>query len=427
MIESLFAEPQSVFAAIEIAIKHRAFGCRACGQCLLTQCAYVCPMQCPKGLRNGPCGGMVNGSCEVYPQSPCIWNAIHAKRSDTQWHETMRQPADPELFGTSSWINLFTGKDRPGRVPASLITTSVPEASNSALFNAASKGLAITVELRTPRFNSQKQLTHRINDAHTLKDVVDAICVTSHPGAMAPEIFCEHLHRETGVPTIIPLVGRDIGPGEYGSALAARLQNAGAVGVLSLSGDYAGVAPFPMDSAQVLVALRNMDWKHARPQFGAALHVQAQPRKAALARAAQKAMAGAEIFFSQMILGDEGVAEFITEMRTIPALKEIPIVMGIPLIGTEHGFSVLERLPGVDRSLPFMARFRASTDVPARGLAAACQSVELARSLRGLGVVGVHVMPFGLSALDTANWIRSLEIPDATQRTKQEQGVCKHG
>ncbi len=34
---------------------------------------YVCPMTCPKNMRNGPCGGTFNGQCEVIPEKPCIW------------------------------------------------------------------------------------------------------------------------------------------------------------------------------------------------------------------------------------------------------------------------------------------------------------------------------------------------------------------
>ena len=33
-----------------------------------------CPMNCPKNLRNGPCGGVrANGHCEVRPEMRCVW------------------------------------------------------------------------------------------------------------------------------------------------------------------------------------------------------------------------------------------------------------------------------------------------------------------------------------------------------------------
>ena len=35
-------------AAIELAIKSPLFGCRMCGNCLLQETAFICPMECPK-------------------------------------------------------------------------------------------------------------------------------------------------------------------------------------------------------------------------------------------------------------------------------------------------------------------------------------------------------------------------------------------
>ena len=47
--------------------------CRGnCSACLLPQCEYVCPRNCPKGLIDGPCGGVTPlGNCEVNPAQEC--------------------------------------------------------------------------------------------------------------------------------------------------------------------------------------------------------------------------------------------------------------------------------------------------------------------------------------------------------------------
>ena len=55
----------------EDAAKALIFGCQRCGQCVLHSTGMTCPMNCPKNLRNGPCGGVrPNGHCEVKPIHP---------------------------------------------------------------------------------------------------------------------------------------------------------------------------------------------------------------------------------------------------------------------------------------------------------------------------------------------------------------------
>ncbi len=106
---------------IERAVKAPLFGCRMCGQCILHETGLVCPMNCPKNLRNGPCGGvLVNGNCEVYPDLPCVWvRAWESSRRLPVWDDhilRLQRPVDWRLEGTSSWANLASGRDR--QVPA---------------------------------------------------------------------------------------------------------------------------------------------------------------------------------------------------------------------------------------------------------------------------------------------------------------------
>jgi methylenetetrahydrofolate reductase (NADPH) len=54
---------------VELAVKKPLFGCQACGNCVLGAMEYVCPMTCPKHMRNGPCGAF-DGRCEVFPRQP---------------------------------------------------------------------------------------------------------------------------------------------------------------------------------------------------------------------------------------------------------------------------------------------------------------------------------------------------------------------
>ena len=51
--------------------------CLGCGDCMLYYFGGVCPLaRCSKQLFNGPCGGSVNGRCEIDPDLDCAWQVI---------------------------------------------------------------------------------------------------------------------------------------------------------------------------------------------------------------------------------------------------------------------------------------------------------------------------------------------------------------
>jgi ferredoxin len=51
--------------------------CLGCGDCMLYYFGGVCPLaRCSKQLFNGPCGGSVNGRCEINPELDCAWQQI---------------------------------------------------------------------------------------------------------------------------------------------------------------------------------------------------------------------------------------------------------------------------------------------------------------------------------------------------------------
>ena len=61
-------------AVVEKAVKGFLFDCQMCGQCALSSTGMSCSMNCPKTIRNGPCGGVrANGNCEVKPEIRCVW------------------------------------------------------------------------------------------------------------------------------------------------------------------------------------------------------------------------------------------------------------------------------------------------------------------------------------------------------------------
>ncbi|MEE9324090.1 MAG: methylenetetrahydrofolate reductase C-terminal domain-containing protein [Dehalococcoidia bacterium] len=100
---------------IERLIKGPLFGCRMCGQCALLYTALVCPMRCPKNMRDGPCGGSTDGMCEVDPTMPCVWCVAYGRSKKLRRTEKLLkiQPnIDWRLLQTSAWINYVTSRDQ---------------------------------------------------------------------------------------------------------------------------------------------------------------------------------------------------------------------------------------------------------------------------------------------------------------------------
>ncbi len=71
--------------------------CIMCGDCNLWFFGGICPLsQCAKGLLNGPCGGAVEGKCEVYEQT-CAWEEIYErlkKLGRLEYLEIIHKPND---------------------------------------------------------------------------------------------------------------------------------------------------------------------------------------------------------------------------------------------------------------------------------------------------------------------------------------------
>ena len=101
-------------AFIEKSVKGVLFDCQMCGQCALSSTGMSCPMNCPKTLRNGPCGGVrENGNCEVIPEMRCVWVEAVAGHQLMQAGHNLAEvqfPVDFSLKGSSSWLRVAREK-----------------------------------------------------------------------------------------------------------------------------------------------------------------------------------------------------------------------------------------------------------------------------------------------------------------------------
>ena len=93
-------------AFVERVTKGPLFGCRMCGNCLLQETAFICPMECPKGARNGPCGGSTEAHCYVDETRPCIWYEIYERAFKMGRQEMLLEvlpPLDWDKVGGETW------------------------------------------------------------------------------------------------------------------------------------------------------------------------------------------------------------------------------------------------------------------------------------------------------------------------------------
>lgn len=102
-------------AGVEKVVKGFLFDCQMCGQCALSATGMSCPMNCPKNLRNGPCGGVrANGHCEVKPEMRCVWvEAFAGSQRMVEGRQAIRVvqfAVDRRLQGRSSWLRVAREK-----------------------------------------------------------------------------------------------------------------------------------------------------------------------------------------------------------------------------------------------------------------------------------------------------------------------------
>jgi methylene-tetrahydrofolate reductase-like protein len=95
--------------------------CRQCGNCILGSTAGICPLvRCAKSLLNGPCGGSVDGKCEVSPETPCAWQLIIDR-----WAALNMLDKFDEILPPRDWSTGNSGG--PRRFDAGSLTTETGE------------------------------------------------------------------------------------------------------------------------------------------------------------------------------------------------------------------------------------------------------------------------------------------------------------
>ncbi len=402
-------------ARAEAFVKGTAFDCRSCGQCMLSQTALICPMSCPKGLRNGPCGGTIGGMCEVYPDRQCVWVRIyeHTAHGGTDTPKLNPSP-DAALFFTSSYANWITGLDKAGTTPLAYLDlpphrVAQPLATKSRLEAALKSGRFVkTCEIRSPRNADFARLDKEIRAIQGHFDAVNATAYLNGKPSLPAARSCIELLR-FGMEPVCQLTCRDVTKTSFISELIANDAN-GIHNVLCLTGDsYAGnpriKQVFDMDSSLMVYEARHLREKGVihftgeamkeapRPFIGVAINPFTTPMDVPIRRLKQKAAAGADFIQTQLVFNLPAFEEFMRRFCDEGLDRELFLLAGVPVVISKGAMEMIPRVPGVDYPPEVRRRLESAKDLREEGCRLAKETV--AAVSRMPGVRGVHLMLFG--------------------------------
>lgn len=77
--------------------------CNLCGECIQDVFGGFCPIsRCPKSMLNGPCGGSVNGKCEIDKDMDCIWDKIYRTLKENNKLFLLKEIRGPKNWSKSN-------------------------------------------------------------------------------------------------------------------------------------------------------------------------------------------------------------------------------------------------------------------------------------------------------------------------------------
>lgn len=418
----------SVIFQTEKWVKEKMFGCQMCGQCILSHTKLICPMNCPKGLRNGPCGGTLEGKCEVIPELDCVWAKIESKKGDGKEFR-IHLPPKEELINTASYVNLFNGKDRETRLPHSFVDTSQIQ-SSSLLADKMGRGeFVVTLEIASPL--NVKGLSRVEKIMSRTREHVDAVNTTTNAGGV-PSLHSTETGKVVmahGVESIIQFCGRDHDKEDFLWEMEQAMEM-GYKNFLLLTGDWlpdterkvAQESWFPMDSSQMIHFANQQleDWQKRLgtvPFLGCAANPFSTPMNISVERLAFKRKAGARFCQTQAITHVPTFAEFYKQVRA--GREDAPklTIPSLPLVGSQKLFQVLCRLPGVYVD-PSLHAIMEREDFQRASLEWA---FGIAEGVIEVGAAGVHVMNFGMPADLIDEFL--VQIRDRAREARSRSGI----
>jgi methylenetetrahydrofolate reductase (NADPH) len=437
-----------VLASIEKMVKGPLFGCRMCGNCLLQETAFICPMECPKGARNGPCGGSTEEHCYVDETRPCIWYKIYDRAFKMGREEMLLEvlpPLDWEKVGTETWGDVVSqvrkvgvrkfasgmmSKDplqrtlawdsvfKPVRQPewwsgdAEYHPPKYTQPVSELERRLRSGEFVVTAEVAPPMTTATRKLVENIQ---LVKQYAAAINFTDSPSA-TPRMSswaCSKIAIDNYAEPVMQIAARD----RTRTSLQAEVLGAYALGVrniLCLSGDSMKMAPKPrgrmdiidLDSIQMLWILRRMrdegvylDGRNIKfpPAYflGAAASPYASRPEFQAIREHKKVNAGAQFFQTNLVFDTDRLDIWLDALAKRNILDKVFILIGVtPLKSLKMAQYMHAEVPGVTIPEHLMKRMQAAGDgAQEEGVQIALEIVQEIRQKKA--VHGIHLMAVG--------------------------------
>ncbi len=437
-------------AAIEITVKGPLFGCRMCGNCLLQETAFICPMECPKGLRNGPCGGSTPEKCYVDETRPCIWYKIYERSFKMGREEMLLEvlpPMDWDKAGTETWGDVADQVKKVGvknvvgglasRKEGSFVKTwdsifkpvrqpdwwkgdseyhapKYTEPASELERRLKAGEFVVAAEIAPPISSTTDKLKQNIE---MIKPYVTAINFTDSPSATPrmSSLACSKIAVDLGAEPVMQIAARDrtrvglqsevIG----GSALGMR-------NMLCITGDSMALSPTPrgrmdivdVDSVQMLWILRRLrdegrylDGREIKvpPKYflGAAASPFASEMKFQALREEKKVNAGAQFFQTNVVLDADALDEWLNEIAKRNILDKVFIMIGLtPLKNYKTTAYMHSKVPGVfvpEKVLKRMEIAKEKGNEQEEGFQITMELIEKIKTKQG--VHGIHLMAVG--------------------------------
>lgn len=437
---------ESTAVALERASKGLAFGCRMCGNCLLQETAFICPMECPKGLRNGPCGGSTPEHCYVDETRPCIWYRIYARAEKMGRLDKLMEvlpPLDWDKTGTSAVKDVFTHLKEVGgaktvwnalwlpaekrsqawdqffyeiRQPDWWAGDALPHPAPahepvSHLEDIFSRGkFALTAEIAPPLSSNPEDVIKKVE---MLKACVDAVNFTDAPSATArmSSLACSILALQNGLEPVMQIAGRD----RTRTGFQAEVLGATALGIrniLCLTGDHPRLGPTPhsrkdiwdLDAIQMVWLLRRMrDESHfldcrevkcaPKAFIGAAGSPFASTPLIQAMREEKKVNAGVQFIQTQCIFDLEGFERYLEALERRDVLQRVKLMAGLTPVRSLNAAKAMAAVPGIKVPASVFKRLESASDPKEESIQ---MTLELMQKIRALpGVSGIHFMAVG--------------------------------